>query len=221
MSTTLDSGTRASVLLRAGNPANQEARAAFAERYAPLIRDWCRPQGLQQADEDDVTQSILCRLFEMLPRFQYDRRKGRFRDYVRKMVDNAIMDIYRKHRKPGIRGTGDPGVEDQLQEVPFRPCAPDDASVEDLVQKLAGQMERDQQLQAACERVRQRVEPNTWQVFWLTTVEDRSAEEVARQLGMPKGRVYVYRNRVTKMIRSEVKDAAGREERGAHRLGSP
>jgi RNA polymerase sigma factor (sigma-70 family) len=200
MATTLDVRTRASLLVAAGDPTNQEARAAFAICYARLILNWCRRQGLQAADQDDVVQTILCRLFEMLPKFQYDPQKGRFRDYVRTMVHNAIMDIYRKHRKPGVRGSGDLGVLGLLHEAP----TPDDASVEDLVQELAGQVERDQQLQVACERVRLRVKPHNWQAFWLTTVEGRPTTDVAQQLEMTNGAVLVAKHRVIQMIRSEV-----------------
>ena len=50
MPTTLDVPTRASLLLGAGDPANEEAWEAFAECYAGLIRDWCRRWGVQEAD---------------------------------------------------------------------------------------------------------------------------------------------------------------------------
>ena len=48
---------------------------------------------------------------------------------------------------------------------------------------MAGQVERDQRLHEACERVRRRVEPQTWQAFWLTTVEGEPVEAVAERLG--------------------------------------
>ena len=76
MPTTLDDSTRASLVLAAGDPANHEARAAFAECYERLIRRWCRGQGLQPADQDDVVQTILCRLFQMLPEFHCDPKKS-------------------------------------------------------------------------------------------------------------------------------------------------
>ena len=117
------------------------------------------------------------------------------------MVKRAIADIHRtRQRRPGGHGSGDTGVLGQLHGAP----APDDAAVEDLVQELTGQMERDQRAREACERVRRRVEPNTWQAFWLTTVEGQSAADVAQQLGMNEGAVPVYKHRVVKMIRSEI-----------------
>jgi RNA polymerase sigma-70 factor (ECF subfamily) len=204
MSTPLDVPTRASLLLAAGDPANEKARAAFAECYAGLITDWCRRWGLQKADQANVVQTILCRLFEMLPTFQYDPGK-RFRGLLRTMIHHAIIDLHReRQRQPGGHGSGDTGVLGQLHEVP----ASDDPAVEDLTQELVEQVERDQRLHEACERVRRRVDPHTWQAFWLTTVEGEPVAEVAQRLGMAKGAVPVAKHRVIKMIRSEVKGTA-------------
>jgi RNA polymerase sigma-70 factor (ECF subfamily) len=200
MPTTLDVPTRASLLLAAGDRANQEARAAFAERYAGLIRGWCRRWGLQEADQDNVVQTIWCRLFEMLPTFQYDPGK-RFRGFVKTMVHNAIMDLHReRQRRPGACGSGDTDVRNLLDEVPD----PDNPAVEDLTGELVGQVEQDQRVQRACERVRLRVKPHNWQAFWLTTVDGEPLAEVAQQLGMTKGAVLVAKHRVSKMIREEV-----------------
>jgi RNA polymerase sigma-70 factor (ECF subfamily) len=217
MSTTLDSRTRASLILAAADPANREARAAFVECYAGLIRDWCRRWDLQEADQANVFQAMLCRLFEMLPTFQYDRSKGQFRGLLRTMTHHAIANLHReRQRHPGICGSGDSEVLGRLHEVP----TPDDPAVEDLAQKLARQAERHQQLHEACKRVRDRVEPHTWQAFWLTTVEGQPAVDVAQQLGMKKGAVFVYKCRVTKMIRSEIDGAAACGGRDACPSGS-
>lgn len=199
---TLDAQTRMSLLKGAGDPANEEARAAFADCYARLIRDWCRHWGLQEADQDDVAQTILCRLLEKLPTFQYDPSK-RFRGLLRVMVNRAIADLHRvRRRRPAGYGSGDSAVLVQLHEAP----APGDPAVEDLVQKLAWQVERDQQVQAACERVRLRVKPHNWLAFWHTTVESEPVADVALRLGMTNGAVLVARHRVLQMIRSEIEE---------------
>jgi len=201
MSTTLDSElTRASLLRDAGDPANQKAQAAFAEHYGGLIRKWCRKRRLQDADQDDVAQTILCKLIEMLPTFKYDQNK-RFGGLLRTMIHHAIVDIHRKRqRQPGGYGSGDTGVRDQLGNV----LAPDDESVEGLAQALARCMKRDQRIREACERVRLKVKPHTWKAFWLTTIEGEPAAVVAERLGMAKGTVPVAKYRVAKMIQSEV-----------------
>src|SRR5262245_3586229 len=209
METTLEARTRARLLLAAGDAANQNARAKFADIYAALIRQGCRGQGLQEADQDDVAQAVLCKLFEKLPSFQYDPRK-RFRGLLHQLIYQAIVDLYRaRQRRPGDRGSGDTRVLGRLHEA----TAPDAPAVEDLAQELtrqvAMQMEQDQRVHEACERVRRRVKPHTWQAFWLTTVEGEPVAAVAQRLGMTKDGVTVAKHRLIKMIRSSVDDAAG------------
>jgi RNA polymerase sigma-70 factor, ECF subfamily len=201
MATTLEPPTRLSLLDRARDPADQKAWADFVECYAGLIRHWCR--GLQDADRDDVTQAILCRLFQRLPGFQYDPSKGRFRGWLRTMVNHAIVDRVREQEgQPGGRGSGDTAVLEQLHGAP----APDDASIEDPVAESTGQTEP---VQRVLDGIRQRVKAKTWLAFWLTTVEGQSSQEVAEQLKMKKVDVPVYKHRVIKMIRSEIEGAAG------------
>ena len=221
METTVEARTRASLLLAAGDPANQKARARFADIYAALIRQACRGKGLQDADQEDVAQAVLCRLFETLPTFRYDPKK-RFRGLLHRLIYRAIVDLYRaRQRRPGDRGSGDTQVLGRLHEA----TAPDASAVEDLAAELtrhvAGQMEQDQRLHEACERVRGRVKPHTWQAFWLTTVEGEPVAAVAQRLGMTKDAVTVAKYRTIKMIRSAVEDAAGGDECGARPPGSP
>jgi RNA polymerase sigma-70 factor, ECF subfamily len=206
MATTLDVTTRASLLLAAGDPANQDARAAFVECYVAPIRVWCRGKGLQKADQDDVVQEVLTRLLvKILPTFKYDPGR-RFRGLLWTVISHTVADLHReRQRHPGGRGSGDSGVFGQLHEVP----APDDPAVEELAQDLARRVERDQQLHEACERVSLRVKPHTWQAFWLATFERELAAKVAQRLGMTQGAVLVAKNRVIRMIREEVKGTAG------------
>jgi len=51
------------------------------------------------------------------------------------------------------------------------------------------------------DEVRPRVKETTWQAFWLTTVEGLSTEEAARKLQITTAKLYVYKNRVLRMLR--------------------
>jgi RNA polymerase sigma-70 factor (ECF subfamily) len=211
MGTTLEDRTRASLLLDAGDPRNQERRAEFVDRYAPVIRGWCQRRGLQPADQEDVAQTVLCRLFQVLPTFEYDPRR-RFRGLLYRAVSRAVADIFRERaRRPGGRGSGDTRVQGRLDAEP----APDDPDVEDLVRGLGEQIEFDQRVRAACARVRGRVEPHTWQAFWLTVVEGMGGAEAAERLGMRRAAVPVAKHRVLKLIRRELGDDAGPGAAGA------
>jgi RNA polymerase sigma factor (sigma-70 family) len=207
MATTNDPSTVASLLLAASDPANEKARAKVAEIYGSLIREGCRHKRLQPADQENVAQAVLCKLFDKVLR-KYDPDKE-FRHLLTTLIHHAIADLFRdRQRRPGAYGSGDPRVLVQLHEA----AAPDEHAIRDLAQevtrRVAGQMERDQRRDAACKRVRGRVEPPTWDAFWRTTVEGEPVAAVAADLGKSVGAVYVAKCRVAKMIRSEAGEMA-------------
>ena len=77
-----------------------------------------------------MAQTILCRLFEMLPTFRYDPTK-RFRGMLYRVIYRAIVDLHRPERRPGDRGSGDTRVLGRMHEVP----APDDPALKDLAEE--------------------------------------------------------------------------------------
>jgi RNA polymerase sigma factor (sigma-70 family) len=200
VSENFDLSTRVSLIIGAADPANRTAQDAFAKCYGGMVRAWCRRNGLQETDADDVVQTLVPRLLKGLAAFEYDPGK-RYRAYVRQAVDYAIVDFHRKRqRDPGGHGSGGTGVFARLNEIP----AEDDPAVEDLTRELSGQMERDRRVQEACDRVRNRLAKHTWEAFLLTTVEDLPTDEVARRLGMTPGAVRVAKSRTLREIKKEL-----------------
>ena len=67
------SSTSATLLERLRqDAADQDAWAHFVRRYGPQIYRWCRRWGLQEADAQDVTQTVLAKLSQKLRTFSYD-----------------------------------------------------------------------------------------------------------------------------------------------------
>jgi hypothetical protein len=52
--------------------------------------------------------------------------------------------------------------------------------------------------------VRNSFQPKSWQAFWLTAVENRSAADVAEELGLSKGAVYIARSRVMAKLKEKI-----------------
>jgi RNA polymerase sigma-70 factor (ECF subfamily) len=185
--------TRLSLLLRLRQePDNQAAWGEFVQRYGPQIYAWCRRWQLQPADAEDVTQTVLLKLATQLRTFVYDPGR-RFRGLLKTIAHHAWSDFV-TGQKRAVPGSGDSAVLAALHTVEAR----DD---------LAAQLEAafDQELLAlAQDRVRQRVEPRTWEAFRLTALEGRSGEEAAAQLQMRRGTVFQAKSKVQKMLREEI-----------------
>jgi RNA polymerase sigma-70 factor (ECF subfamily) len=83
--------THPSLLARVRDPEDAEAWREFETRYRDLIRRYCRKRGLQDADAEDVSQIVLLALSRALQRFAFDPARGRFRDYLGRVVHNAVL----------------------------------------------------------------------------------------------------------------------------------
>src|SRR5262249_55617213 len=97
------SATRVSLLGRLRlNPLDQAAWNEFVDRYGPMIFRWCRQQGLQGVDAEDVTQNVLLKLARRMRTFVYQPERGRFRDWLRTVFRGAWCDFLGWRRRPGL-----------------------------------------------------------------------------------------------------------------------
>lgn len=165
----------------------------FVRRYRPKIFGWCRKWGLQEPDADDVTQNVLVKLTEKMRTFRYDPKQS-FRSWLRTVTHNACIDYADRWSKQ--RGTGKSEVLKMLQSLEART---------DLVRQLEETF--DQELLAeVLERVKQRVEPQTWEAFRLTVQEGLTAAVAGAQIEMPVAHVFVAKRRVQKMLEKEMRE---------------
>jgi RNA polymerase sigma-70 factor (ECF subfamily) len=171
---------------------NQQAWGEFVRRYAPLIYRWCRQWRLQEADAQDVTQTILARLVVILRTFDYDATRS-FRAYLKTLTGYALRDFLKERSQPGA-GSGDSEVLSQLHSVEAR---------DDLFRHLEAEFDR-AVLEEAADRVRRRVEPHTWEAFRLTAFEGLSGAEAATRLGLKVATVFKAKSRVQHLLQQEV-----------------
>jgi len=64
----------------------------------------------------------------------------------------------------------------------------------------------------AAEQVHGEFLESSWKAFWATLIEGRSVLEVAAELGVSPGSVYMSRSRLMARIRSKVQEVMGRPE---------
>ena len=60
---------------------------------------------------------------------------------------------------------------------------------------------------------------NSWRAFWETQVEGRSVADVAAELGVKTGAVYMSRSRVFARIRATVEEVLDEDEAANYQAG--
>jgi RNA polymerase sigma-70 factor (ECF subfamily) len=188
-----ESATSASLLVRLQQaPADQAAWAEFLRRYGTRIHGWCRHWGLQEADAQDVSQDVLLKLVRAMQAFRYDPAQ-RFRGWLKTVAHHAWQDLARSRRAVAAGG------DDPLQSIAAR---------DELAAGVEAAYEQEL-LERAMERVRPRVQPQTWTAFRLTALDGLSGAEAAARLGMPVTSVYKARSNVQKMLEADVRELDG------------
>lgn len=188
--------TRSSLLLRLRNAGDQQAWAEFLEIYQPLIFRLTRQRGLQDADAREVTQEVLVSVAGAIGRWESDPARGSFRGWLATIARNLVVNfLIRQSRHP--RGTGDSDFARWLDEVPSLDCG--ESRLFDLER-------RRQVFLWAAEEIESEFRSETWQAFWNTSVIGCEVSEVARELKMSAGAVYVARSRVMKRLREKVSE---------------
>ena len=180
-------------------PSDQAAWAGFVARYGSRINRWCREWGLQEADCQDVTQTVLMKLLKATQSFRYDPSQ-KFRAWLKTVTHHAWQDLVRGRRKM-VEGGNAASDDDPLQALAAR---------DGLGEQLEAAYEQEL-VECALVRVRPRVQPMTWEAFRLTSLEGLSGAEASAQLGMAVTSVYKAKSNLLKLLEAEVHYLEGGE----------
>jgi RNA polymerase sigma factor (sigma-70 family) len=184
--------TPPTLLIRLRDPGDQGSWRQFYEQYWRLIYTFARRCGLPESDAQDTVQDVVTEVFRAMPRFEYDRARGSFRNYLRTITARKIID---RRRHDAARPTvAVPITSHDGQPVLADPDSPTGAEV----------WERDWRrnlLQVCIDRVAHEVEPRTFQAFQLCAVEGWSGQQAAEFLEMTTEAVWQAKSRVARGIR--------------------
>jgi RNA polymerase sigma-70 factor (ECF subfamily) len=180
--------TSVSLLQRLRQPAEQDAWGRFVQLYSPLLYYWAHHLGLNEPDAADLVQDVFTTLVQKLPEFCYEPGKS-FRGWLRTVTLNKWRDRSRRRAAgPGYEG---PGALDGL-------AADEDSGA-------FGESEYRQHLVSrAVQLMQAEFSPKTWKACWEHVVACRPAAEVAAELGISVGSVYVAKSRVLSRLRQEL-----------------
>jgi RNA polymerase sigma-70 factor (ECF subfamily) len=172
---------------------NQAAWDEFVSIYRPMIYRIARRAGLQDADAHNQTQEVFQKISTHIESWKHGQPTGSFRRWLSRVARNAAVDVIRK-LKPDS-GRGGTSMMKSLVAVAIEE---DDETIYKIELQRAA-------LRWAADRVRGEFTIETWNAFWLSTIEGESPEAVARMLNRSVGSVYTARSRVMHRLREEVK----------------
>lgn len=162
----------------------------FYQRYAPAIFRVARYRGMDRHDAEDLVQQVMLNISRHIDRFDYRRDRGQFRNWVRRIAENKIIDLARRSQVPAI------SVETLVEPRDDRPTLDD----------LWDQEWRLQDVLFCVDECRRDIAPRTYEAFRLYVVDGLSAKDTAARLNMSVEQVYVTRNQVLNRVRKLIAD---------------
>ncbi len=156
--------------------------------YKPLLLAWMKNKNVPASAKDEILQNCWVAVYESIGKFERDPEKGTFRGWLRTICRNKIADYFRSLPK-------DMGVPQEVLNAVANP-----------EQKDADEIEREEQALReaevrALEIIRSKTNEQTWEMFWMTTVENVPTEEVAQKFSVTKAGVRMAKQRVLKRLR--------------------
>jgi RNA polymerase sigma-70 factor (ECF subfamily) len=191
--------TRLSLLERLRDLDNHASWQEFFDTYWKLIYLAAAKGGLSDADAEDVVQETIIGIARNMENFRYEPEVCSFKGWLMHITRNRIIDHLRKARP--ARRSFIPIPTDTHIEAPSGLDLTEEKVFEDL-------WDREWQknlLQAAMDRVKRKIAPEHYQIFYLHSVKGMPARDVGELLGVSVPKVYVVRHRVARLIKNEIK----------------
>ncbi len=180
--------TSVSLLERLRRQPDAQSWQQLVAIYQPWLRGWLQAHFLQSADAEDVVQEVLAVLVREIGHFEHNGRRGAFRTWLRGIVVNRLREFRRKSAAVSAEMASQ---LDQLADEDSRfsqmwDREHDQYVVNQLLAKIAGDFQ-----------------PITWRAFQAFVLEEKSATQVAAELGISEGAVWTAKSHVLKRLRQE------------------
>lgn len=154
--------------------------------YQPLLRKYARKYGLSREDAEDIAATCWVTIVEKIK--TYEKCKGRFRAWLKTLVDRRAIDLLRKRREK----QADSGVFDgKIDPAP-------------LPDEVWEALWKNQHLKYCVEQVRLEADQRQFEAFEMLVLKARTVEEVCEELGLTANQVYKAKSRYLRRVRQKM-----------------
>ncbi len=182
--------TKKSLLFKIKEGNDDISWGVFFTTYRPLIWMMGSRFNFSAEEKENLVQEVMRDFFNAQSHFIYDRSKGRFRDYFRKIIKSRILQMKAKERRRNER------------PAPLLGDWPDEAPPE--LERLWEEEWRMHVLKEARQEIRGVLSPKMIQVFEMWHFQELDPKTIAKDFGISLTTVYNYRNTVLDALRSAV-----------------
>jgi RNA polymerase sigma factor (sigma-70 family) len=187
--------TRVTLLARLKKSGNDTAWKEFESVYRGFILSLIVRMGIGQHDAEDISQTVLTKVWQKIEDFEYNQNKGRFHNWLAAMTRNTVRDFFRT-RKNFITGRDSVEYQEDYGEIE-RQILPE-------IETLAREEWVLHITNLAWENIKDGIYETKREVFKMVSKEI-PASEIAKKLGISEASVRVYKAEVFEKMRAEIR----------------
>ena len=176
----------------------------FYNLYWPFVCAIGQKLGMMPEDCKDLMQEIMITLFNGQEILHYDASKGKFRTYFGQIVCHKALKMLRESARSSSFLVPTPDASDVSRSNPQTLSDVRDGN--DQFQKIFDEEYSKYLLSLALNELRNRVEPETYDIFEMVVLQERSPNDVARHLGLSRAVIDVYCSRCRKKLQNIISE---------------
>jgi RNA polymerase sigma factor (sigma-70 family) len=193
--------TRLSLIERLRDLDDHGSWQEFFDTYWKLIYCAAVKGGLSDAEAEDVVQETIIGIARNMENFRYQPEICSFKGWLMCVTRCRIIDHLRKTPERKHAFVPLPTDTEIAEGGPLTLDTAADLAFEDLWDEEWHK----NLLEAALERVKRKVAPEHYQIFYLHSLKGMPARDIGELLGVSLAKVYVVRHRVARLIKSEIR----------------
>ena len=192
--------TRRTLVDRLKDLDDQRSWQDFFDTYWRLIHSAALRAGLTESEAEEVVQETVITVAKKMSEFQYDRERCTFKGWLLRITQFKIIEQLRKRAPAFVQHPGSDRTDTGTATVERIPDPKGDEFEKAWDEEWAKNV-----FQAAMDRVKRKVNPSHFQMFYLNVVEKVGIREIARTMRVSAAVVYMAKSRVGRLVRNEIK----------------
>ena len=176
----------------------------FYNLYWPFVFAMGKRLGMMPEDCKDLMQEIMLALFNGQEILHYDASKGKFRTYFGQIICHKALKMIRESARSSSFLVSAPDTSTDPYLNPD--MLSDIRDGNDQFQKIFDEEYRKYLLSLALNELRSRIEPETYDIFEMVVLQERSPKDVTKYLGVSRAVIDVYCSRCRKRLQKIISD---------------
>ena len=193
--------TRKTLIQRLKDWGDQASWDEFFRIYSGFVFKVACKAGLSETEANEVVQETFNRVAKNMRKNNFTRDGGSFKAWLMNQTRWRIADQFRTRKQQDVYKGRPPDAFDDRRTATMDTIPDDSNHGFDAIWEREW---KSNLTQMALSRVKAKVSPQQYQIFYCYVVKGWEVEEVRRELGVSSAQVYLAKHRVGRVMRKEL-----------------